>query len=171
MVLIGQQPRGFEHEEPIDPDRMPNVIRRYSAEDGEYFTLGDSRSLVRLRFEPGIARHGSILLPTERYATIREQTSEWLLRLLCGRIREPSPEASRLTAFRRRRLAMLLRVHDLRSAGTTSRRIAEYLIDPHLASLPAAEWTERNERKRVRRWIAEAARLVGGGYRDLLHGR
>ena len=156
---------------PIDPGRLPNIIRRFTADDGEYLVLGDGQSLVRLRFERGIARHGSILLPKEPYSAIREQTSGWLLHLLCGRVRDPSPEASRLTTFRRRRLATLLRVHDMRSAGATSRRIAERLIDDHLQTLSAAEWTERRERKRIRRWIAEAARLTGGGYRDLLHGR
>ncbi|MBB3862539.1 hypothetical protein GGQ88_003840 [Novosphingobium hassiacum] len=75
-----------------------------------------------------------------------------------------------LTPFRRLRLAALLKVHDMRHVGISPRRIAERLISPALTSLSAAEWTESKERKRIRRWSAEASRLVAGGYRNLLHG-
>lgn len=170
IVLIGRQPCGFEQSMPIDSSSLPDAIRRFTCEDGEYLVLGASNSIVRLRFEPDAPRHGAILLPLEPYAAIRAQSAQWFLRKLAGKGFEPSPEAARLTPFRRRRLGTLLRVHDMRARGCSSRRIAGRLIDPQLEALAAVDWGDRKERRQVRRWIADAAKLVRGGYRDLLHG-
>lgn len=170
IVLIGQQPCGFEHAMPIDAAELPTSIRRFTSDDGEYLVLGGGNSTVRLRFEPDLLRHGAILLPRERYSTIRAQTAQWFMKRLAGRGIEPSPEAARLTPFRRRRLMTLLQAHDMRTAGCSSRMIAGRLIDPELEVLPAVDWGDRKERRQIRRWIAEAAKLVHGGYRDLLHG-
>ncbi|MCF8707919.1 DUF2285 domain-containing protein [Rhizorhapis sp. SPR117] len=134
-------------------------------------TIGIGRNVLRLRFEPGLSEPGAILLPPEPCARVRAQASIWFLRWLRGRSRVPSPEAARLTDFRRQRLQMLLQLLDGQNAGASPRELAELLIDPSLSSLSAAAWADCSERKKIGRWTKEANWLVRSGYRDLLQGR
>lgn len=171
VVLIGPSPHGFGQETAITPEDLCGVVARFPAGDGLHIVIGEGRSILRLRFEPGLPNYGSVLLPLEPLAQTRTEASQWFLRWLRGRARSPSPEGACLTTFRRNRLRTFLRLIDARRAGASPRELAERLIDPGLRSLSAAAWTDAGERKRIRRWIAEAERLVAGGYRDLLQGR
>jgi len=170
VVLIGPAPHQFPSEQTIDPDRLPDVIARFPAGDGLHLVIGRGRKILRLRFEPGPTCYGAILLPPEIHGRIRADTSLWFLRWLRGDVHNPSPEGAWLTPFRRHRLKTLLRLLDQRRSGASPRQIAEALIDPALGSLSAAAWADSAERRKLRRWTREAERLVGGGYRDLLHG-
>lgn len=171
VVLIGASPHGFAREALIDPDMLRDVSLRFADEDGLHVVIGAGRNILRLRFEPGLQEPGAVLLPPEPCERARMQVSLWFLRWLRGRTRDPSPEAARLTDFRRERLGTLLRLLDYLRAGASPRQLAERLIDPSLASLSAAAWTDCSERKKIGRWTAEAERLVEGGYRDILQGR
>jgi hypothetical protein len=48
--------------------------------------------------------------------------------------------------------------------------MAAVLVDPSCARITSGDWVDSAERKRLRRWLAEAMRLVEGGYRTLLGG-
>ena len=50
------------------------------------------------------------------------------------------------------------------------RELAASLIHRRVRRYSAAEWVESKERKRVRRWLAEAVELRDGGYLRLLRG-
>jgi hypothetical protein len=54
--------------------------------------------------------------------------------------------------------------------GVPLRDMAAVLVDPACARITSGDWVDSAERKRLRRWLAEAARLVEGGYRTLLGG-
>lgn len=171
VVLIGSSPHGFSPEVRIDPDSLRDVSLRFADADGLHMIIGVGRNMLRLRFEPELREPGAILLPPEPCAKVRTQVSIWFLRWLRGRSRFPSPEAARLTDFRRQRLQVLLHLLDGLSAGASPRDLAERLIDPSLASLSAAGWADCSERKKIGRWTKEANWLVRGGYRELLQGR
>ncbi|WP_353611499.1 DUF2285 domain-containing protein [Blastomonas sp. CCH13-E1] len=72
--------------------------------------------------------------------------------------------------FRRLHLVTLLQVLDGHQAGATQRELAASLIHRRVRRYSAAEWVESKERKRVRRWLAEAVELRDGGYLRLLRG-
>ena len=59
---------------------------------------------------------------------------------------------------------------DGHQAGATQRELAASLIHRRVRRYSAAEWVESKERKRVRRWLAEAVELRDGGYLRLLRG-
>jgi len=65
------------------------------------------------------------------------------------------------------RWLLALRVHDALRAGASQREIAALLFG---AARVQAEWTGPSDawKSRVRRLVAEAQRLAGGGYRSLL---
>ena len=72
--------------------------------------------------------------------------------------------------FRRLHLLTLLQVLDGLQAGATQRELATSLIHQKVRRYSAADWVESRERKRIRRWIAEAVELRDGGYVRLLRG-
>lgn len=75
------------------------------------------------------------------------------------------------TGFQRHRFAQLLNLHDALEAGAAAHDLAFELIFPNHRPLVGAVWKGSGERRHVHRLIAEARRLVGGGYRTLLrHG-
>lgn len=76
--------------------------------------------------------------------------------------------ALRPSALQRRRLALLLAVHDAWAAGASNREIGLGLVYPWLAGTDALAWKGMSERRRVQRLVAEARALVAGGYRALL---
>jgi hypothetical protein len=62
------------------------------------------------------------------------------------------------------RLALMLFVLDLRAIGFSHRDIARILHD----AAPGPDWADSAGRQAVRRLLADADALVGGGYRNLL---
>ena len=67
-----------------------------------------------------------------------------------------------------RALPSFLRLHDALEAGASSRDLAFGLVFPNHRPLVGATWKGSGERRHVLRLIAEARRLVAGGYRKLL---
>lgn len=99
--------------------------------------------------------------PTRLAAATRFERVTHGLRL--GPDRSASP-----SAYRRSRLAMLLGIHDALHAGVGPRDLAFSLVFPRLHPLIGATWKGSAERRHTLRLIAEARRLVDGGYRKLL---
>ncbi len=71
-------------------------------------------------------------------------------------------------AYRRIRLIQLLEIHDGLDAGASPRDLAFGLVFAHHRPLAGATWKGSDERRHTLRLIAEARRLVSGGYRKLL---
>jgi Uncharacterized conserved protein (DUF2285) len=72
------------------------------------------------------------------------------------------------SAYRRSRLVQLLAIHDGLDAGADPRDLAFGLVFPRHRPLIGATWKGSGERRHTLRLIADARRLVTGGYRRLL---
>ena len=114
--------------------------------------------------------HGpmAVMLPIGPNPFARLASVERLCRRLNGMA--AGPPAWRPPPFRRLHLVTLLQVLDGHQAGATQRELAASLIHRRVRRYSAAEWVESKERKRVRRWLAEAVELRDGGYLRLLRG-
>lgn len=73
------------------------------------------------------------------------------------------------SAYRRARLAQLLTIHDALNGGASTRELPFSLVFGRDRPLAGATWKGSDERRHTLRLIAEARRLVNGGYRNLLH--
>ena len=72
------------------------------------------------------------------------------------------------SGYQRARLATLLGIHDALDAGASSHEVAFALVFPRHSPFAGSTWKGSGERRHALRLIAEARRLVGGGYRKLL---
>ena len=83
--------------------------------------------------------------------------------------RRVAPDRSAMpTGYQRARLTRLLALSDALDAGASTRDVAFGLVMPNHRPLGGADWKGSGERRHVLRLIAEARRLVNGGYRKLL---
>ena len=110
----------------------------------------------------------AMMLPIDADPFARLAAAERLCRRLNGMT--AGPPTLRPPPFRRLHLLTLLQVLDGLQAGATQRELATSLIHQKVRRYSAADWVESSERKRVRRWIAEAVELRDGGYVRLLRG-
>lgn len=72
------------------------------------------------------------------------------------------------TRYQRIRFVHHLALHDALEAGASARDLAFGLVFPNHRPLAGAIWKGSGERRHVLRLIADARRLVEGGYRNLL---
>lgn len=110
----------------------------------------------------------ALMLPIEPDSLARLASAARLCRRLSGMA--AGPPALRPPPFRREHLLSLLQVLDGHHAGATQRELAASLIHRRVSRYNTAEWVESAERKRIRRWLAEAVELRDGGYLRLLRG-
>ncbi|WP_298193116.1 DUF2285 domain-containing protein [Novosphingobium sp.] len=169
-VLIGRAPAQFDERSLIALDRLPALTLVEEGDDGTHAVVGQCETITHLRIEPDARRWGSILLPFEAPNRTRARAAQWLVARLGGETREPSPEALWDNMTRRSHLRILLSLFDGTRAGIPLRELAAHLVDPTIGSMSAADWVDSADRKRLRRWLGEARRLVEGGYRTLLGG-
>jgi hypothetical protein len=169
-VLIGRVPVQFDRRLLIELDSLPGLSIVETGDDGTYAVLGTCEMITHLRIEPDAHHWGSILLPFETPNRTRARTAQWLMARLRGETHEPSPEALWDTLRKRSHLHLLLRLFDGAGAGIPLREMAAVLVDPACAAISSGDWVDSADRKRLRRWLADAKRLVEGGYRTLLGG-
>jgi hypothetical protein len=74
-------------------------------------------------------------------------------------------------AYRRSKLVQLLAIHDALDAGANPHDLAFGLIFPRHRPLIGATWKGSGERRHTLRLIADARRLVDGGYLRVLQHR
>ncbi len=110
----------------------------------------------------------AILLPP-RGDALRAAACDAARRLFAG-LGGGAAAALRPSALQRRRLALLLRVHDAWVAGASIREIGLGIVYPWLGEIDALAWKGMSERRRVQRLVAEARDLVAFDYRALLRG-
>jgi hypothetical protein len=68
------------------------------------------------------------------------------------------------TRYDRARLARLLAVADAGATGASARDIAFELVFPHSSPLGGNDWRDSSEQRQTRRLIAQAARMIDGGF-------
>lgn len=109
----------------------------------------------------------AVLLPP-RGDALCAAACETARRALGGYAAGAAAAALRPSALQRRRLALLLCVHDAWVAGASIREIGLEIVYPWLTSAEAFAWKASSERRRVQRLVAETRDLVAFGYRALL---
>lgn len=68
------------------------------------------------------------------------------------------------TRYDRARLSRLLAVADAGATGASARDIAFELVFPHSTPLAGDDWRDSSEQRQTRRLIAQAARMIDGGF-------
>lgn len=114
------------------------------------------------------SRRYAFVLPAAAGFDSRLAATARLERRLRGLPPEAVDDSAHPTAFQRQRLILLLRLIDAADAGATRREMAFRLLYPRTSPLTGATWKGSNERRRTLRLLADASRMVRGGYRALL---
>lgn len=68
------------------------------------------------------------------------------------------------TPYHLARLSRLLAVADAGAMGANARDIAFDVVFPHTTPLVGNDWRDSSEQRQTRRLIAEAARMIDGGF-------
>ena len=107
---------------------------------------------------PAIGEPFGLYLHADRYHRDRARAASLFTRAI-GR----GPPLRRARHPQAHRLAAMLCIHDLVSAGASLREIADVLLDP-----TPDDWRMGSERSDLRRLAAAGNRVATGGYRALL---
>jgi len=167
IVLAPALP-GFRSARPLDVPALGPIRIRIAFGGFVHFILADPEGDEHLWIAGPIDEPLSLMVPYGPGQHTHMAAAERLRRRLRGIA--AGPPALRPGPSRRIHLLMLLRLLDGRRAGASQRELAAVLIDAAVRDYGAAEWSESRQRKRIRRWCAEADELVQGGYVRLLHG-
>lgn len=108
-----------------------------------------------------------LVILRDRCAVVRLAAAARFERVTRG-LRLGPDRAASPSAYRRSRLVQLLSIHDALDAGADQRDIAYGLVFPRHRPLIGATWKGSGERRHTLRLIADARRLVTGGYHKLL---
>lgn len=154
--------------QPLDVKALGSVRARMMLEGHLHIILADADGDAHLWVQGSPNRPLAVMLPFGGDLAIGMAAVERLRRRLRGLSAGASP--LRPPPSRCRHLLTLLRVLDGRQMGASRRELAATLIDAAVRAFSAAEWVESRERKRISRWLAEAAELRDGGYIRLLRG-
>lgn len=167
IVLAPALP-GFQAARPLDVPALGAIRARIAFGGFVHFILADPEGDEHLWIAGPLDEPLALMVPYGSNQHTHMAAAERLRRRLRGI--PAGPPALRPGLSRRIHLLMLLRLLDGRRTGATQRELAAVLIDPAVRGYSAAEWSDSRERKRIRRWSAEAEELVQGGYVRLLHG-
>jgi Uncharacterized conserved protein (DUF2285) len=155
----------------LDVDAIGKVAAEYSAADYRHIVISDgiNRHRVWLRATADSSPNAFVLPADAGFATRLAATARLGRSLRCL-APEANEDSAHPTAFQRQRLILLLRLIDAADAGATRREMAFTLLYPRTTPLTGATWKGSNERRRTLRLLADASRMMRGGYRALLQG-
>lgn len=149
---------------PPDFESLAEAISK--CEHHMVIALGIARLRLCLRPVPSMCPACLIILHDQSTA-IRLAAAARFDRAIQGGRLVPD-RSSAPSAYRRARLVLLLGIHDGLDAGASSHDLAFGLVFRGHRPLVGAIWKGSGERRHVLRLIAEARRMVDGGYRKLL---
>lgn len=156
----------------IDPADLAPWLTLVAGETGhEHAVLSDGHRRIRLDVVSGTLRHGPVVLSYHLTGTVSVAARVLPLRRLLAFAEHRRFMASLFPADPRlSRWVDALRVHDALMDGASQRDIAQALFGKERV---AHDWQGSSDslRSRVRRLVAEARRLAGGGYRFLMRQR
>jgi len=167
-IVLAPAPAGIGAMRGIDEKKLGIIRARMRIGDYLHLILADTDGDEHIWVSGSLDRPLAMMLPIGTDPFQRLAAAERLCRRLNGM--SAGPPALRPPPFRRLHLLTLLQVLDGLHAGATQRELAASLIHQKVRRYSAADWIESKERKRVRRWIAEAVDLRDGGYVRLLRG-
>lgn len=167
-IVLAPSLDGIGAVQPLDMTKLGAVRTRMKIGDFHHLILADQEGDEHLWVSGSLDRPLAMMLPIGNDPFTRLASAERFCRRLLGMA--AGPPALRPTPFRRQHLLTLLRALDGYNAGASQRELAMVLIHPKVRRYSAAAWIESAERKRIRRWLAEATELRDGGYLRLLRG-
>ena len=164
-IVLAPAPVDIGATQIIDEKQLGTIRARMRIGKYLHVILADSDGDEHIWIAGALDGPLAMMLPIEADPFARLAAAE----RLCHRM-AVGPPTLRPPPFRRLHLLTLLQVLDGLQAGATQRELAASLIHQKVRRYSAADWVESRERKRVRRWIAEAVELRDGGYVRLLRG-
>ena len=127
---------------------------------------GDARLRLCLHMSPAHS-NDCLIIPHDNQLAARLRSAARYEKAMRGRRLGPDRTASP-PAYRRARLVLLLSIHDGLEAGASVRDLAFGLVFARQQPSAGADWKSSDERRHTLRLIAEARKMVNGGYRKLL---
>lgn len=106
----------------------------------------------------------SFVTPFGADSAIRLAAAQGLCALLQGNAATFTRPPFAPTPYHRSRLIQLLAVADAIAGGATVRDIAFGIVFPNSTRLDGKDWRASNEQRQTRRFVADAARMIDGGF-------
>jgi Uncharacterized conserved protein (DUF2285) len=122
---------------------------------------------IRLRIcvTPTSARSDpTFVVPAGPAAAIQLDAAQQFCTLQAGRPNAFARSPFTPTRYSRARLATLLAVADASASGASARDIAFGVVFPNSEPLVGDDWRASSEQRQTRRLVAEAARMIDGGF-------
>ena len=151
---------------PLPPGFEPLADHSDNREHHLVAASGTARLRLCLRAAPPRCGDCLVIL-RDQCAAVRLAAATRFERVTRG-LRLGPDRAASPSAYRRSRLVLLLAIHDALDGGADPRDLAFGLVFPRHRPLVGATWKGSGERRHTLRLIADARRLVTGGYRTLL---
>lgn len=162
----------METPDPFGPIGLPpdcESLAEATVDADHHLVMSHGAARLRLCLRLAPTRKGSCLvIDCDACGTTRLAAATRFQRATRGRRAAPDRSAMP-TGYQRARLTQLLALCDALDAGASTRDVAFGLVMPNHRPLAGPDWKGSGERRHVLRLIAEARRLVNGGYRKLLH--
>jgi hypothetical protein len=167
VLSVQAEPIARDHPDAFDVHCFEHLVSALCCESCEHILFSDGARHLQLAIVAGSAFEGPVRL---RYALSGFQGVEakalTLERLCHLRRRRSFARSLYPPETRAPRYAMMLRAWDGMQAGASQREIARALFGE---TAVRRDWEAGFLRTRVQRLIRGADRLIGGGYRRLLH--
>lgn len=120
---------------------------------------------MRVCVTPSPARADpAYVVPTDSTAAIRLDAAQQFCALQAGRPKAFAKSPFTPTRYSRARLATLLAVADAGALGASARDIAFGVVFPNSERLVGDDWRASSEQRQTRRLVAEASRMIDGGF-------
>lgn len=169
-VIIAATPRGFRSTAKHDAFVLSQAFADRANREGRHLILDDPLGVHRLWLLPHTLQSvPAVLIPLDADFPHRMAGALRFRRHMAGKPSALPPRNFRLTQRHRIRLVLMLRAFDMRADNATYRQIAAHLFGA--ASVAEYGWKTLPVRGRTVRLVQDAKALIGGGYRDLLHGK
>lgn len=145
----------------------PHTETLATFDDGDAQHLILSCRNIRLRVcitaAPG-RTEPAFVVPANSLAVHRLEAARQFTALQIGNLKAFTRPPFTPTRYDRARLARLLAVADAGAVGASARDIAFEVVFPHSTPLVGDDWRDSSEQRQTRRLIAQAARMIDGGF-------
>lgn len=155
---------GIEHIAELLP---PHTETLATFDDGEAHHLILSCHDIRLRvcvIQALERTEPAFVIPANPLSAHRLEAARQLTALQMGNPKAFTRPPFTPTRYDRARLSRLLTVADAGAIGASARNIAFELVFPHSPPLGGNDWRDSSEQRQTRRLIAQAARMIDGGF-------
>lgn len=169
IVIVDAAPTAPDDLALRDFDAVGTIVADYATRNCRHIVIADCGRHHRVCVRGTLATGpDTFVLPAGTSFATRLAATIRLERRLRGLQSDAEDMATHPTPFQRQRLILLLRLIDAALAKATRREMAFTLIYPRTTQLTGAAWKGSNERRRTMRLLANASRMMRGGYRALL---